>query len=438
MTGEIDTDLPEAALHAKLDQNIMLFVRLLRRIGIRVGPASMVDAVDAVMAVGVSNKSLFYHALLSSLIKCPEDRQLFDQAFHLFWQNPKFMERIRDLLLPQIKVAGIDTDDREDMLRRLSDALASTPPHQNDDQAKIEIDASATASGRDVLQTKDFEMMSHDELQMALAAIKALKPALPQRLARRWGHCQSGGQVAVRAALRAANRHAGMVLPQFRQRQTQPRPLVILCDISGSMEHYSRVMLHFIHSLTQHHPAVTSFLFGTKLTNITRQMRHRDIDASIKAVSGYVDDWSGGTLIGDNLTRFNRDWSRRVLTQGASLLLVTDGLDRTPDGDISATQRLNFEMERLHKSAHSLIWLNPLLRFEGFLPKSQSIRAMLPHVDHFLPMHSLQSIRDIIDVMQTLGTRRSDRLAYWQTVARTVSDGIRPAVSYAQIKGAKS
>ena len=422
----------------KLDQNIMLFVRLLRRIGIPVGPASMIDAVDAVRAVGVSSKSVFYHALASCLIKRPEDRQLFEQAFHLFWQNPKFMERVRDLLLPQIKVPGLDIDDREDMLRRLSDALADPPPAGDSDDTKIEIDASATASERDVLRCKDFEMMSADEMQAALAAIKTLLPELPQRRSRRWQHRQRGGQLAMRAAMRAASRKAGLVLPQFQSRQMAPRPLVILCDISGSMEHYSRVMLHFIHGLTQHQPAVHSFLFGTKLTNITRHMRQRDVDAAVQAISTSVADWSGGTLIGSNLQRFNRDWSRRVLPGGASVILITDGLDRTPDGDISALQRLHFEMERLHKSAYNLIWLNPLLRFDGFAPKSHSIQTMLPHVDDFLPMHCLQSIDDIADAMQMIGRRRSHELIGWQRLARDAGDSARRCISYAQIKGAST
>ena len=152
--------------------------------------------------------------------------------------------------------------------------------------------------------------------------------------------------------------------------QNQSRPVVILCDVSGSMEQYSRVMLHFIHGLTQHQPSVHAFLFGTHLTNITRLMRYRDVDEAVQAVSKQVDDWSGGTLIGQSLQRFNRDWSRRVMAEGASVIIITDGLDRGPDEDRSALQKLHFEMERLHKSAYSLIWLNPLLRFDGFAPKS--------------------------------------------------------------------
>jgi len=427
-------DLPSGAFLPKLDQNIMLFVRLLRRIGLPVGPASMVGAVDAVMTVGVANKSIFYHGLASCLIKRPEDRKLFDQAFHLFWQNPKFMERVRDLLLPQIKVPGLDTDDAEDMLRRLSDVLADRSPPQAGDETKIEIDASATASDRAVLQSKDFEMMSGDELRAAMAAIAGLTPRLPQRRARRWRPSQNRGQVAIRSALQSASRQFGMVLPHFRTRQTKPRPLVILCDISGSMEQYSRVMLHFIHALTQRHPAVTSFLFGTQLTNITRQMRHRDGDEAVQLVSKLVADWSGGTLIGSNLALFNRQWSRRVLAQGATVMLITDGLDCTPDGDVSALEMLDFEMERLHKSAYNLMWLNPLLRFDGFAPKSRSIQTMLPHVDDFVPMHSLQSISDIVNGLQMVGKRRSHKLSLWQQLARDAALTTRPDNGYAQIK----
>ena len=426
-----------AAFQPKLDQNIMLFVRLVRHIGLPVGPASMVDAVEAALVVGVHRKSLFYHALASCLIKRPEDRALFEQAFYLFWQNPKFMERVRDLLLPQIKVPGVDTDDREDMLRRLSDALADPPKAKEGDDTKIEIDASTTASERAVSQTKDFAMMSGDELQAALSAIKKLAPYMPQRQSRRWQQCNSRGQVAIRTALRTASRHAGLVLPKFQSRKTKARPVVILCDVSGSMEQYSRVMLHFIHGLTQHQPSVHAFLFGTHLTNITRLMRYRDVDEAVQAVSKHVDDWSGGTLIGQSLQRFNRDWSRRVMAEGANVIIITDGLDRGPDEDRSALQKLHFEMERLHKSAYSLIWLNPLLRFDGFAPKSQSIRTMLPHVDHFLPMHSLQSIHDLADRLQAIGKRRSRDLVMWQTLASEAAVPATRPNGYAQMKSAQ-
>ena len=228
-----------------------------------------------------------------------------------------------------------------------------------------------------------------------------------------------------------------VVLPKFQSRKTKARPVVILCDVSGSMEQYSRVMLHFIHGLTQHQPSVHAFLFGTHLTNITRLMRYRDVDEAVQAVSKHVADWSGGTLIGQSLQRFNRDWSRRVMAEGAGVIMITDGLDRGPDEDRSALQKLHFEMERLHKSAYSLIWLNPLLRFDGFAPKSKSIRTMLPHVDHFLPMHSLQSIHDLADRLQAIGKRRSRDLAMWQTLASEAAVPATRPNGYAQMKSAQ-
>ena len=202
------------------------------------------------------------------------------------------------------------------------------------------------------------------------------------------------------------------------------------------MEQYSRVMLHFIHGLTQHQPSVHSFLFGTHLTNITRLMRYRDVDEAVHAVSKQVDDWSGGTLIGHNLQRFNREWSRRVMAEGASVIIITDGLDCGPNEYTSALQKLHFEMERLHKSAYSLIWLNPLLRFDGFAPKSRSIRTILPHVDHFLPMHSLQSIHDLADRLQAIGNGGA---ATWPCGRRWLvrPRASRPANGYAQMKSAQ-
>ena len=233
--------------------------------------------------------------------------------------------------------------------------------------------------------------MSGHELRLAEAAIARLSPKLPKRLTRRCRHGHRGKIMDLRAALRDASRTCGLVIPRFRARIEMPRPIVILCDISGSMEQYSRVMLHFIHRLSALQPRVHSFLFGTKLTNISRQMRQSDVDLAVGNVATRVDDWSGGTRISDSLAQFNREWGRRVLGEGAIVLLITDGLDRTRDDGLSA------QMERLGKSTSSLIWLNPLLRFDGFIPKSHSIQAMMQHVDRFLPIHSLQSIVDIAD-----------------------------------------
>jgi len=458
----------------KLDQNIMLFVRLLRAIGLKLGSASMLEAIDAAKTVGVADKDFLYHALVSCLIKRREDKPLFDQAFYLFWQNPKFHERIRDLILPRIKAAGHQQEDVEPMLRRLSDALADPPddppntaedveidfdtegtaadtdrlqhkdvepmlrrlsdaladppddPPNTAEDVEIDFDTEGTAADTDRLQHKDFEMMSAAEIRHAEQAIANLQPKLPRRSARRSKLSSRGQLIAMRAALQHAERQGGMVIPKFRSVITKPRPLVILCDISGSMEHYSRIMLHFIHALTRNHPQVSSFLFGTRLTNISRQMRHRDVDEAVQSVSHLVDDWSGGTRISASLETFNHRWSRRVMGQGAITLLITDGLDRNPD------DALGIHMERLHKSTATLLWLNPLLRFDGFAPKSHSVRTMIQHVDHFLPIHSLQAMTDLTASLAKMQTQRDAKLAEWQAAARRASLAADLVPAYAQ------
>ncbi len=415
----------------KLDENIMLFVRLLRQIGLPVGPASLVDATAAVEAVGIAEKRHVYHALASTLVKRREDYQLFDQAFHLFWRNPKFHERLRDLILPQVKLNNMDTDDAQEMLRRLTDVLGggseSTPDSL--EEIKIEFESTATASDTDRLLAKDFEMMSAAEVALAQEAISRLCPKLPLRPARRFRPTRNGSVVAMRQALRQSGRQFGAVVPRFKTPVKRPRPVVVLCDISGSMEQYSRMMLHFIHMLTQRHPRVSSFLFGTRLTNISRQMRHRDIDQAMAAVTHLVTDWSGGTRISDSLAAFNKGWSRRVLGQGAIVLLITDGLDRTRDDGLAK------QMERLQKSSASLYWLNPLLRFDAFAPKSHSIRAMIAYVDHFLPIHSLQSIMDLTNSFADVHDRGANRMERWRRAAGMVLESPASVPAYAQEKG---
>lgn len=194
--------------------------------------------------------------------------------------------------------------------------------------------------------------------------------------------------------MRASLKSGGATIPlRFKSRASRPPPLVILCDISGSMAQYSRMLLHFIHALTNDRDRVHTFVFGTRLTNITRFMRYRDVDAALEAVGERVEDWSGGTRIGATIREFNKFWSRRVLGQGAIVLLISDGLDR------SAGEGLGAEMERLHKSCRQLIWLNPLLRFEGFEPRSKGVKAILPHVDQFRSVHNLNSLRDLADAL---------------------------------------
>jgi len=397
----------------RLAENIMLFVRLLRASGLKVGPSAMLDAVRSVQQVGIEKKPYLYHSLAASLLSRPEDRALFDQAFHLFWRNPKFMEQMRNVLLPQMKSMGGEADN--EMMRRLEDALgqsADNPPPVPE-KTELQIDARHTASEKDALQAKDFQMMSSSEWAEAEQAIARLVLQLPSRPMRRYRLHPKGQLIDFRASLRTARRRGGLVLPQYRKQQRLVRPVVVLCDISGSMESYSRMMLHFMHALTRQSPArVSSFLFGTQLTSISRLLQNRDVDESIAAVSAAVPDWSGGTRISTSLAEFNRAWSRRVLGQGAIVLLMTDGLDRDSSADLSA------QMDRLHKSCTELIWLNPLLRYDKFAPKSQSVQTMLAHVDRFIPVHSLDALSQLASLLSGQHNHLYNDVSDWQDQAR--------------------
>jgi uncharacterized protein with von Willebrand factor type A (vWA) domain len=251
-----------------------------------------------------------------------------------------------------------------------------------------------TVSDRERLQTMDFEAMSAAEIAAAKAEIRRLVLPLDTRRTRRVRPNPAGGITDLRQTLRSSLRHGGEILRIAKSRRVErPPPLVVLCDISGSMARYSQILLHFMHAVANLRDRVQVFLFGTRLTNVTRQLRHRDPEVAFQLIAHVVPDWSGGTRIGESVALFNRRWAKRVLGQGAVVLLMTDGLDR--DG----AEGLSEAMDRLHRSSRRLVWLNPLLRWDGFQPKSQGIRAMLPHVDEFRTIHSLDSMRTLVSLL---------------------------------------
>ncbi|HIM46884.1 MAG TPA: VWA domain-containing protein, partial [Alphaproteobacteria bacterium] len=259
-----------------------------------------------------------------------------------------------------------------------------------EDEIEVELDATQTYSAMEVLQKMDFDSMSKEEVEEAKRVIAEMRLPIMEIPTRRFAADPRGAKIDMRATLRAGMRTSGAIMPlKYRRRVTRHPPLVVLCDISGSMSRYSRMFLHFVHAITNDRDRVHSFIFGTRLTNITRHLQYRDVDVALDRVANAALDWSGGTRIGESLLDFNRSWSRRVLGQGAVVLLITDGLDR---GDVDGLER---EIERLHKSCRRLIWLNPLLRFEGFRPEARGVRAILPHVDDFRTVHSLNSLSDI-------------------------------------------
>lgn len=395
-----------------LTTNLMRFARLLRKVGMPVGPGRMLEAVRAIEAVGLSSRDDFYWALHAVFVNRQDQRELFDEAFRHFWRNPHLMERMAGLSLPSPD--GESEEDEVALSRRMADALADEAGIASSPvgEPEAESDASLTWSRRELLGSKDFEEMSAEEIREARIAVARMRLPIMEVPTRRWRTDTAGARADLRASLRAAMRGGGDIIPlRKRQRRRRHPPLVILCDISGSMEVYSRMFLHFMHAITNDRDRVHTFLFGTRLTNVTRHLRHRDVDMSLERVSAAVQDWAGGTRIGECLHQFNRDWSRRVLAQGAVVLLITDGLDRDAGAGLSE------EMQRLHKSCLRLIWLNPLLRYDAFEPKSLGIRAIMPHVDEFRPVHNLDSLAKLADILGKRGNLHGADMAKWREMA---------------------
>lgn len=380
----------------RLAENIMHFARVLRRAGLPLGPGKVIDAVRAVEVAGIRRRDDFYWTLHSVFVNRRDQRDLFDQAFHVFWRNPKLLEKSLSLLLPKVEVPPDEEKKAKPASQRLAEAMfpnaGERPPRQTDEE-EVEVDMTLTWSDRERLSALDFEKMTNAEIAAAKQAMARLVMPVATVPTRRMRPDPRGRTVDMRATLRASLRAGGAIALRRKTRRELPPPLVVLCDISGSMSRYSRMLLHFMHALTNDRERVSSFLFGTRLTNITRHLRHKDVDVALGKIGAQVEDWSGGTRIGPALAEFNRKWSRRVLGQGAVVLFISDGLDRE-GGD-----GLGPEMERLHKSCRRLIWLNPLLRWSGFEPKSAGIRAILPHVDEFRPVHNLDSLADLAQAL---------------------------------------
>ncbi|WP_136635028.1 vWA domain-containing protein [Pseudooceanicola onchidii] len=396
-----DLDLPD---NPRLADNITHFARALRKAGLPIGPGRTLDAIRAVEAVGFTDKRDFYWTLHACFVTRPQHRQIFAQLFRLYWRDPRYMEHMMAMMLPAIR--GVQEDRvAEAAEKRAAEALldgAEAPdlPEQEEsgEETQIEIDAALTMSEEERLRTLDFEQMSTEEVARAKRMLAQLSLPVKPMPTRRRKVAPHGARIDAAKTLRMAMRHGGEIrdLARVTPRTRWPA-LVTLCDISGSMSQYSRMVLHFLHAVANEKGAgwarVHAFTFGTRLTNITRHLANRDVDQALAAAGAEAQDWEGGTRIGACLHDFNRDWSRRVMGQGAVVLLITDGLDR---GEPAA---LAHEMQRLHLSARRLIWLNPLLRWDGFAPKARGIAAMLPHVDSFRAGHSIASIEDLADAL---------------------------------------
>lgn len=406
MAEYIPLNIPE---DGKLAHNITHFARALRNAGLPVGPGRVIDAIRAVEAAGFTEKNDFYWTLEACFVSRPEHRAVFGQVFRLYWRDPRYLEHMMSMMLPSVR--GVQEERKAKAgEKRAAEALLDDQnvpmPKKEDEEdeneeALIDIDASKTISTEEKLRTLDFEQMSTAEMAEAKRILARM--TLPVRPIKSRRTVAGRGDLADwRATMRKALRQGGEVMAfETKKRRERYPNLVVICDISGSMSQYSRAVLHFLHAVSnakgQGWAKVHAFTFGTRLTNITRHLRQRDVDAALAAAGAEAQDWEGGTRIGECIDRFNRDWSRRVLGQGAVVILITDGLDRDPEGGLGKA------MERLSLTSRQLIWLNPLLRWEGFAPKARGIKEMLPHVTSFRAGHNIASLQGLSEAISNLG-----------------------------------
>jgi uncharacterized protein with von Willebrand factor type A (vWA) domain len=396
---------PGARSAPRLAENILRFARTLRAAGLKLGPGAAVDAVSAVEAIGVGSREDFYWTLHAILVKRREDDPIFDAAFRRFWRRRDPNEAILAEMLPVAPAPATSRPGGRRVEEAFGDDSVTRLPRR-EPKPELLIDMRGTVSDVEVLRKKDFAQMSADEIAEARRRIAALPFAREEIPSRRLLANPYGPRIDLRRTLRASLRAGGDVIDlKRRARGSRRTPIVALVDISGSMSDYSRVVLHFLHALTEAHGRVSTFLFGTRLTNVTRALKARDPDVALAACAAGALDWSGGTWISASLRAFNKQWSRRVLAQNATVLLITDGLE------CESGETLAREMDRLHRSSRCLVWLNPLLRFSGFEPKAKGIRAMLPHVDEMRPVHDLASLESLCSA---LGHDQSRRAFDWR------------------------
>ena len=380
-----------------ISDNIVHFARVLRNAGMPIGPDRVLAALAAVEAVGLDRREDVRAALSAVMLDRHEQQVLFDAAFDTFWRDPKLLEQLMYLLLP--KITGRGEKHRPPRANRLAEALAAPakpqPPNPANQtaQEEVQFETQFSFSERERLQQADFESMTTAEYEWAKKL--AERAPLPVRPVRRRRHeTAPRGTLDLRSTLLRMARQPNLLAPAFTQARSETPPLVVLLDISGSMDRYARLFMHYVHGLTRRYLKVHTFTFGTRLTNITRSLKHRDPDVALQHADAQVHDWKGGTRIASCLADFNRHWARRVLGANAAVLLVTDGLERDDDGQLAEVAA------QLHRAAHELVWLNPLLRFDGFEPRAAGVRSLLPHVDRFLPVHNLASLADLASALR--------------------------------------
>jgi uncharacterized protein with von Willebrand factor type A (vWA) domain len=378
-------------------EHVLAFTYLLREMSVDVSPGQALELVRALEHVPITSREDFRGAARCTLIRRHEDLPLFDTAFAFYWKTSTFDPTM--LAMPVMK-----TPAKPLRLPRRPRGNAEQPPGADGREEEEQIELLLSYSPGEALRTKDFGAFTWEEVQACKALLKELSWRIEPRKTRRRRPTERGRQIDMRRVLRRNLRYGGEPIElAWRDVRTRQRPLVVLCDISGSMDRYSRILLQFVHTISNGLRDVEAFVFGTRLTRVTRLLRERDIDDAIGAVGKQVVDWSGGTRIGETLKEFNFAWARRVLGRGAVVLLISDGWDR---GD---AELLGREMSRLQRACHRLIWLNPLLGSRDYQPLTKGMVAALPYVDDFLPVHNLASLEQLGAKLSALCERRPER-----------------------------
>jgi uncharacterized protein with von Willebrand factor type A (vWA) domain len=399
----MDPQPPGNLLH-----NLLLFGRVLRGLGMDINPGRMIDLVGALDYIQLGYKQDFYHACRSLLVHDKEDIPLFDQAFERFWRKHDGSWFDIGLQGPARQKKQSETIIAPPALDETAETPEQEQPNQEEEQDDEDIlqilEVTQTYSAREKLRQKDFADLTPDEI----ATIKMLMADLTWELGRRWTRRQKPGRgptFDMRRSLRHNLRYGGeMIEWPTRKKKHKPRPLIVIADISGSMERYTRLLLHFIYGLSEGmNEVVEAFVFSTRLTRITRHLRNKDIDKAMHQISRAVPDWSGGTRIGEAFKRFNFDWARRVLGRGAVVLIISDGWDR------GEPELLGEEIARLQRSCYRLIWLNPLLGSPRYEPLTRGIQAALPYIDDFLPVHNLASLEELAELLAKVPSRSGRR-----------------------------
>ncbi|MSP13874.1 MAG: VWA domain-containing protein [Chloroflexi bacterium] len=411
-----------------LFKNVLVFGRLLRDMGVNVNPGQMMDYIRALQDVGWHRRDDVYFTGLSILVNRIEQILIYDQAFDLFWRTAtaggspvpgSITPQVQPLRAPPMQNQGGQKKGEQGPTGKKQ----KTETGQDEDQDQ-EIEEIMTYSPLEILRKKDFEGYTWEEIQQAKRLMQQMAWRVGERPTRRKVSSHKGRHLDLRRVMRRNLKYGGIPMElSWRERKYKRRPLVVLCDISGSMERYTRIFLQFIHTISNGLRDVESFVFGTRLTRISRYLKYRDIDVALSEVSKIVQDFSGGTRIGESMKQFNYEWGRRVLGRGAVVLIISDGWDR---GD---TRLLSAEMERLQRSCYRLIWLNPLLGTPGFQPLTQGLQAALPYVDDFLPVHNLESLESLAERLSVLDERRPQRRQSRDRVH--AAEGVAPGISAA-------